>query len=537
MNAGFSFFFIILAGLIGFMENPPEDLLSLGEAKTALEHLKQDQSEEALIALLKGEKAAKTDTSKFDAAVKKLREGNSKERREARKVLSTATVEQKSYLEKLSKDSDPEVSETARDILKHLKANAQAQKQHGVTEEVIKLLALRRLTEMKSTKALEVIEPLCKSKNKDIAWEAQRASALIQGNKIERLKRGQGTAKLLKMIPEYGFLAALDLTEPDKAMKLIDYMGPMKKVPGMDMGMITQSYYRELPAILKNVGNPQIDTIVFVSSPELGVERENSWVGFMGLGRYNSDKIKTLLNESGMEKKEAHGMPYWEQKWGPSVCPVNDELIVISMGERNSNHMHKMLSNIKGQKAVVSKNVDTKLARLIAQGALSKEQRQMMKDELQRELDRMQGRNRMGAGAERAMLQLGLLCADAEDFLGVYHEKTIKISANMVNEESAKKMAEAITEADKEIRATLKQIPFPAFQAFDLDKKFAKSELNGKKVTLLVKGEVLEMLSFMPLMMMGDRVRQAPPEIEVQMEEIEEIEIIEPQGPPQIIVE
>ena len=534
-QAGFSFIAIILAAITGVIDNPPEDLLSLSDTKTVLTQLKVDQSEDNLISLLSSNTAPKADTSEFDKAVKQLREGNSKARRAAKAVLKAAGEEHKAYFQKLASDSDPEVSETAKNILKNFAAKKQAAKQMGMTDDVLKILAIRRLTELKSSKALEIVKALKASKNKDIVIEAERASALLQGNKAKRHSRNQATQKLLKMIPEnIGFVAALDLTEPSKSPKLTDYLAPMKKVPGMDMAMITGMFHKSVPMLIQKVGNPQIDSIVFVSSEDLGIDSKSSWVGFIGMGKYNSQKMKDLLANEGMEAKKANGLDYWAERWGPSICPVNDEVIVLSFGDNNSNHMEKMLANIKGSKVpAAAKNSSTANSRLIASGKLSKKQKEMMKREIQNELNRLEGRNgRRGVQVEKALMELGLLCTSADSFVGKYADKVVIIKAEMDNEENAKKMVTAIDVADKEIRTALKEVPFPVFQAFNMEKRFSKAEANGKTVTLKVKGEMLEMMTMMPFMMFARMERQMnaieAQEIDVVMEEIEEVEIEPP---------
>lgn len=532
-QAGFSFFAIILAALTGFIQNPPEDLLSLAETKTVLAELKIEQSEESLISLISGNSAPKSDTSGLDKAVKLLREGNFKERKSAKKVLNAAGEEYKAYFQKLAKDSDPEVSETAKAVLKNFSAKTAAAKKMGMTDDVLKILAIRRLTELKSTRALDAIQVLKSSENKDIAMEAERASAILQGKKPKRHSRNEGTQKLLKMLPrQTGFVAALDLTEPTKDSKLSDYLGAMKKIPGMELGMVTGMFNKSLPNILQKVGNPQIDAVVFVSSAELGVDNESSWVGFIGIGRYNSEKIKAFLKEENMKPAKAHGIEYWSDRWGPSICPLNDEIFFLSFGDNNSNHMSKLLANVKSETIPESaKNISTYKNRLVASGKLSKKQKEILKKEVKQELARMEGRNRQGIEAEKAMMELALLCASSESFTGKYEDKVISIKAEMENEESAKKMVSSITSADTEIRATLKQIPFPIFQAFNMEKRFSKSEISGKTVTLKIKGEMLDMMSMMPMMMFSkmqaiDRPMHAP-EIQVDFEEAEAIEIVE----------
>ena len=532
-QAGFSFIAILFAALTGVIDNPPEDLLSLSDTKTVLTQLKVDQSEENLISLISTSSAApKADTSEFDKAVKQLREGNSKERRAAKKILKAAGEEHKAYFKKLASDSDPEVSETAKAILQKFAAKKQAAKQMGMTDDILKILAVRRLTELKSEKALDAIKALKNSENKDIAMEAERAAALLQGNKPKRNSRNQATQKALKMLPEnIGFVAALDLTEPVKNPKLSDYLEPMKKVPGMEMGMITKMFHQSIPMVIQMVGNPQIDSIVFVSSQELGIDSESSWVGFIGIGRYNSKKMKALLGNNGFEAKKAHDQEFFAQRWGPSICPLNDETIILSIGDNNSNHMFKMLANAKANKVpAAAQQISTSKSRLVASGKLSKKQKAMLKEEVQRELNRLEGRNRRGVEVEKAMLNLALLCASADSFVGKYEDKIVQIKAEMDNEANAKKMVKAIEVGDIEIRNALKEIPFPIFQAINMEKRFSKAEANGKTVTLKVKGEMLEMMTMMPFMFFAD-ARMEVHDVEVQMEEVEAIEI---EAPPAI---
>ncbi|MCM8540422.1 MAG: hypothetical protein NE328_09120 [Lentisphaeraceae bacterium] len=532
VQSGFSFIALLFATLTGILQNPPEDLLSITDTSKVLTELKVDQSEESLISLISSKSSPTGDTSELDKAVKLLREGNFKERKAAKKILIAAGEEHKDYFLKMAADADPEVSETAKSILTKFDNKKQAAKQMGMTDDVLKIIAIRRLTEMKSTKALAAINALKSSKDKDISLEAERASALLQGNKLKRPSRNEATQQVLKMIPkEFGFVAALDLTKPSKESKLADYLAPMKKMPGMDMDMISGMFHKSIPMLIQKVGNPQIDSIVFVSSKELGINNESSWVGFIGTGRYNSKKVKALLNEQQMEQKKVNGLDYWEERWGPSICPVNDEILILSFGDNGSNHMAKMLENAKGTEIPENAvNINTSTNRLVASGKLSKNQKVMMKAEIARELERMAGRNRNGVEAEKAMMKLALLCTESNGFTGKLEDKVLVIQAEMDKEENARKMIAAIEKADLEIRQALKEIPLPIFKAFDLDKRFTKSEVKAKTVTLRIKGEMLDMLTMMPLMMFSKMAMREPPaEIEVIMEDIEEVEIEAPE--------
>lgn len=531
-QAGFSFIAVILAALTGIINNPPEDLLSLAETKQVLTELKVDQSEDSLISIIQGESQVKSDTSDLEKAVKMLREGNAKERKEARKKLGSAGEEFKDFFEKLSGDSDPEVSETAKNILKKFAAKKSAAAQTGLTSDVLKMLAIRRLTELNSSRAIPSIEKLKNDKNKDIAHEAERAYAKLKGMSVKRLSRDEGTQKLLKMLPpDAGFIAALDLTEPQKAMQLKDYLADYKNIPGMDMGMVTGMFNKSLPMVLHKAGNPQIDSIVMYTHNKLGVSPNDSWVGFIGIGRYNSDKIKKLLKDQGMAEKVANGVTYYEERWGPSICPLNDEIIILSAGERDSGHMNKLLTHIKDAENKNAKmKVTTKESRLVAEGTLTKEQKELLRKEVNQELARMQNRNGMGAEAEKAMVNLALMTTFVNYFKAEYKKEIITVACDMENEESVKKMVTAIDNADTQIRAMFKQFPFPAFKAIDLDKRFSKTEVNGKTVTLKIKGEFFNTMTMMPLMMFGMRADAIAPaaEIEVQMEDIEAVEIEAP---------
>ncbi|MCM8528850.1 MAG: hypothetical protein NE327_20170 [Lentisphaeraceae bacterium] len=540
-QSGFTFIALLFAAITGVIQNPPEDLLSLTDTGEVLTLLKVEQSEDSLISLISSTRTSKGATEDLDKAVKLLREGNFKARKKAKKILNEAGEEYREYFVKLAKDPDPEVSETAKAILEKYANKKKAAKQLGMTDDVLKVLAIRRLTEMKSTKALETLKILKKSTNKDISWEAERALAIIQGTKPKRASRVEATQKLLKMIPkEVGFIAALDITEPAKKTKLSDYLNEIQKAPGIDMAMITGMFHKAIPGVVQKVGNPQLDSVVFVTSRELGVDSKTSWIGFIGSGRYNSKKVKDFLTAEGMEQKNAKGFDYWAERWGPSICPVSDELLVISFGDRGSEHMSKMLSGLKeGEASAEAGNINTKENRLVAAGALSQKQKEIMKVEITRELERRAGRNRHGAEAEKAMLELALLCTSSKHFKGKFEENVLIVKAEMDNEEKARKMSVAIENADHEIRMAFKEFPLPAFRAFNLEKRFTRSEVKGTTVTLKVKQEMIDLLTTLPfMMMMGDQVREPVAEIEVQLDEVEDVQIEEViDEPPPVIIE
>jgi hypothetical protein len=526
--------------ITGVVDNPPEDLLSLGQTETILTTLKIDQSEDALIRLLGGQSKVKLDTTKLVAAVKMLREGKAKDRREAKKTLNAASADALPFFQKLLKDSDPEISETAKKIIMKSKQAEMRAKQSGMTDEVLKMLAIRRLTELKSEKAISAIEQLTNHKDKDLVREAKRAVSYLKGIKPQRLKRTIASKQALILIPaDTGFAAVLDATEPGKAQTLKDYLETILKIniPGMNADMIVGQFHQFLPNVLTMVGNPQVDAVVLAVSSDIGVERNSGWAGFIFKGKYNLDKIKNTLQMS-FEKRELDGHVYYSDKWGPSFCPVNDSTLIMSFGPSENNHMAPFLKALKNKEVPEKFNFlkDTSTKRLVAMGDLSKKQREVLSNEIKRDLERVAGRNGPETEAQKAFLKVGALLAETSSFKASYENKIVTIKGVLPNEEKAKKIVMALKDADEKMRLMLKNAPIPFIaQIIDTEKALAKGSSDGKNVTLKIKGNLLNMPLIFMASMNGARARAMDveaqainAEIEVEMEEIEEVELEEP---------
>ena len=529
------------AVLTGAVENPPEDLLSLGSTEKILTTLNVNQDEASLINILGGVTSKKKfDSAKLESAVKMLREGNSKDRRKAKQILNDAGPEALQFIKKLAKDSDPEVSETAKNIIKKRNMAAKAAQESGVTESTLKLLAIRRLTQLKSTKAVEAIKPLLSNKDKDIVREARRAIAILEGNKPSRAKRSEATSKVLELIPEKsGFAAVFDATEPNKSMTLGDYVKAMLKVdiPGMNADMITGQFDQFLPSLLTMVGNPQVDAVSMAVADDVGVERNSGWVGFIFSGSYDSAKMKKTLAME-FEPREVDGHKFFADKWGPSVYPVNDNLLIMSAGPNKVNHMApfiKKLSN-KGMPEKFNFLKETSKIRLKAMGDFSKEQREVMREELKKEMEWAGKRNGPDSEAQMAMIELALGLSHATDLKAVYEKEVVTFTGEMANDEKTKKFLKTVEVADEKMRAMMANAPIPMIgQLFDNKKALSKGSADGKKFTVKVKADFMNMASIMPFMFMA-QMRMDAAEVQFEAQEavkeaellIEEVELEEP---------
>lgn len=512
---------IVLAALLaltGILNNPPEDLLSLGNTELILKTLKIDQSEKALIDLIGGlQSQEKIDEAKLKAAVKLLREGDAKERRDAKKVLTEAGRDALPFFEKYVDDKDPEVSETAKNIIKNSDVAAKQSASSGLTPEVLKLLALRRLTELKSSKALPAVKLLIKDADSDISREAARAAAILEGKKPARAKRGEATAKALQLIPQNsGFAFALDMTEPEKIMTITDYLKEALKVklpvPGMNAEMITAEFNKTLPGILMMIGNPQIDAVSLALSDKLGVDNASSWGGLIIKGSYNLKKVKKSLSMQ-MEVREIDGQKYFAQKWGPSLLPLDSSTLIISFGDNSSNHMSHFIKQLAVKKIPekFSKLKTLSKSRLTGLGDLTKEQRELMKAELTTELQRVQGRQGPESEVQIAMINVGLLFTEMSDITVNLEKENLNLSASFSEEKKAKEMTEKMKEADTKLRSLIETAGGGMMAQFvDTKNPFTVCSSEEKVIKIQIKSSLISSLPL--LMFMGRPVPVNPPQ-------------------------
>jgi hypothetical protein len=519
----------------GVIDNPPEDLLSLAETEQVLSRLGINQDEGTLIGLLGGDTRKILDLTNLEAAVKVLRNGRSKERREAKKILNSAGPVALDFFKKLQKDSDPEVSETAKSIVLKSQTVQKKAKQAGLTEDVLKLLAIRRLTELKSTRAVPAITIVAQGKGLGLVREAKRALGILSGNKLQRTKRQVAVEEALKSLPEgAGFAAVFDTAEPEKSLKLKSYLVKISKMnlPGMSIGNMIDPFHESLPKVLRAVGNPQVDAVVMAVSKELGVKRDSGWGGFIFKGQYNVEKIKKTL-ERDFDQREFGGHTYYVEKWGPSFFPVNQTTFIMSFGSNEVQHMEPFIRSLNN-KSVPEKFSylnDTSTKRLLAMGDFSKEQSNVFLNEIKREMKRLEGREkRPDSEAQKVILEVGLLLGETKNYRAFYENNVLTFIGNLANEDKAAKLVATLNTADEKIRLMLKDIPIPLIaQTIDTTKPFTKSSSTGKAVTLRVKADLLNMLGFFPYMMgnMDHEILQEDIQIEGDFEGFELEEVLE----------
>jgi hypothetical protein len=515
--------------LTGILNNPPEDLLSLGNTEKIMTTLKIDQSEIALINILGGIKSEKKmDTAKLEAAIKMLREGKTKERREAKKVLNDAGREALPFFEKYVNDSDPEVSQTAKNIIKESKVTTKQDASAGLTADVLKMLAIRRLTELKSKPALFAIKELVNSPDYGVAREAKRAEAILEGRKAERLKRAEASLKALQLIPQNaGSVAVLDTTEPPKSMSLTDYLKQAMKVPipGMNAEMISGQFNQFLPRLMTMIGNPQIDAIAMAMSDNIGVDENSAWGGFIFIGSYDLKKMKRTLGMQ-MEIREFGGKKYYALRRGPSICPVDENTLIISMGPGKAEHMAHFIKQLAIKKVPekFADLKDTSGSRLMAMGELSKEQRKVMKAELQQELQSVQNRQGPETEVQVALINVAILFTDTSKLKAVYDKKVITITGMLPDENKATKMADAVKTADEKLRKLIETAGGGMMAQFiDTKKAFAGGRSEGKKIQLQINSGFLNtgMLSMFFLNNMDAGPAQVQPRIVEEKQAIE----------------
>ncbi len=245
-----------IAVLTGLMQSPPKDLMSVCTPEQVLEVWGQDASPAALQAFLEGRKLA-PEALKFDAAAleKRLREGNPKERRQARAELIEAGESGRALLTRLAGDADPELAEPARKQLAQFNANEAKRKAEKAPD--LRPWAVRRLGQVRFQAARPVLEKLAKSDDLPLARECAAALRALDVKPDPAVKLD--LPRLARALPpEISFGMAVDLHRGASEKSLEERLAviPKDKAPGL--GELSPFLARQISRAVDQVGNVEI---------------------------------------------------------------------------------------------------------------------------------------------------------------------------------------------------------------------------------------------------------------------------------------
>ena len=208
-------------------------------------------------------------------------------------------------LAEAAKSDDPEVSMTARELLKNLKA-AKLGPGGPKAKAIRRLMAIRTLGELKDPEALPVLRPLLDSKEPFVADFARKAIAAIEGKPFRRtpLARELLHADLCLLPRNCGVVGQMSLIPtPSKPVDATAALPPF-----MQAGDMKEKLVQGLLTAAELVGNVRVDHLTMGVADDVG--DDTGYVAFVARGLYDPAAVKAAcqlaprfeaLNVDGVE--------------------------------------------------------------------------------------------------------------------------------------------------------------------------------------------------------------------------------------------
>ena len=523
------YFFMGLKLLTTSVETPPEDFISLFNIEKTLvkQGLKADKKQ--LIALLEKETSDVLVEPNFEQLIKALASNQFKVRRQAQKSLIAAGGVAAPYLQQATKSSDPEVSVSAREILKKISTNNKTVARKKQSNYLNTLLAVKFLEQRKCKAALAVLGKLQNSSFVTIRAAARQAVARIGGEGYNRPSGKKSLKKIASHLPEkIGFAVFLDFESGSKSqsidtlLKSIDFSeitkyggdkNPLKMIgPKLDQGMLF--------ALLK-VGNVRIDAAAMIISNNAGERksRETQYMSWVIKGLYETVLWESLMQDTNMEKSQIGDHLVYGRRRAPNFCFYDKHTMVISLGPK-SGHIALTKKALDGRARELNKlfkpalaMFDKQTTRFAGAGYFSEGQKVVINKEIDRE------RNRLLKRAQNPQNKVFGTWLDAavelmkvESFSAVIDQRiNAAIDAKLSVQEDRQRLEASLNNLEADFREMLNsfidKIPQAKVEEFGL-KKFKGnqaevSNVNGKvNVKATMKGVQKYIDFIMPMFML-----------------------------------
>jgi hypothetical protein len=339
--------------ITGVLQEPPRDLASLIEPVPALEQMQQPTDEDALIALLDVEPQEGPDEKALRQAVEELAHREFAVREKAAEKLRRAGPAARPFLKEAARSDDPEVRLTAREILGELNKQQQAAQRvdMGYTR---KLLAVRALEQMKSTKALPALKKLAESDDITLSAAAADAVAVIGGGKPERPSGMEAMKAIAHRLPsDTALLAIGEFVTGARTITLTDLAEEIsKEADGSEafyqaMGTTAAHMKASLQSmkgvgathlvqVLGMAGNIRVDAAAMVFPDNWSDNPDHVWIAWVLHGLYDPERLGSALardygGNNGFRKID--GVPVYGKRWDPHIALVDRNTLAIVIGD------------------------------------------------------------------------------------------------------------------------------------------------------------------------------------------------------------
>lgn len=511
------------------LEAPPRDFVSLIAPGAALERLGMNTDAPFLIAFLKGEKARPKPDAGLAKAVRDLGAAAFAMRKRAAKRLLAAGDAARPYLDKAAKSDDPEVSVTARSLLKRLdEARRPSVAVEG--EFVRRIYAIRRLAALKSKAAVPVLTTIAKGGDIVLADLAKDALAVIAGRKPPRPSGLKLAGRLAALAPEKCALVALvdfargatDTSAWERMQKMMNAFGG--GAAGAFPDRMRARIEGQVLGAIQKLGNLRLDAAAVYQPNSLTGPRR--WpVIVVAKGAYDPERLRKALVAEAVfnERKETGAVVVSDAGGRFAVClkDAGTAVLVFGGGDKVTRTAMTAWLQRLGKPSGKVRNPLAKsalaalrkpTARLVAVGRPTKADRKRMR----KEVDDAARQPRRDCGPLTPLLETALRAADAlaemDRFSGTATTKLgVDAEVACADAKRAKNAAAALTELDKQLRGVLDEQNFGPFGRMGIDTKKPFWTAAAKGAVLSFSASLKSLRSLPALMFIGMRVRHAVP--------------------------
>lgn len=473
MHMGFfsMVFLLLLSGQGGVIQAPPRDLLSLVNVQAALETRHVATDEAGLLKLFEAPSTAPA-AAALEKALADLASPDAEVRRKAAGVLRAAQAAADPYIDQALRSINPQVRAAGEELKVIAEMRVAATAQQTTDDFLIRLLAVRRLEEIKSQNALPMLETLAKGDDICMADAAAQAVAVIKGQPLPRPEAARALQSLGAALPDnIGFLGVAELVAGATALPLSQrtqgivvelekaglgqMMGEMGRMaPRMDQG---------IAGFIAKAGNVRVDAAAVVFPKDFEVAPHARYILWVLSGRYDPARMTAALRpRMPMDRTAIERKILCSAGNNRAACCYDANTLILAYGRGSADAIAALVTRMDTQKlpppaefAQVMKTFADKGPRFAATGVLSDAQKAEMQKDLGREVERMGQRPpRPETTMFQAMIRMALKLPDVRQFdAWVSADGPITITARCADADAATALAQPLTEWEQALRA------------------------------------------------------------------------------------
>ena len=266
------------------------DLLNVIPSETILKSMNITSNESTLISNITSNKLNKPDSNKVLQAIASIRTGNYQERKTAREFLMTHVLHIEKQLKTMSQDDDPEISETANNLLKLYTHRKRQLNNQEKTKAIVKILSVRSLANRQSKNALPYLEQLKSSPDQSLAYEVKRAISIIEKKALTLPSIKNNIDDSLSLIPENtSYISSFDFSSPESSSLHNCLTSFLNKQKNNTEAM--KKLLKDLPETINKLGSIRIDFITFALS-DTATKKQEKWSTTLVIkGQYDTERL------------------------------------------------------------------------------------------------------------------------------------------------------------------------------------------------------------------------------------------------------